>query len=57
MQKLAQETSLDSDLRKKFQELKTNRELVDCRVSAQKLLSLLQKDMFKSGDHVDFYDK
>ncbi|KAM7078233.1 sepiapterin reductase [Molossus nigricans] len=57
MQQLARETSLDSDLRKRLQELKTKGELVDCRVSAQKLLNVLQKDMFKSGDHVDFYDK
>lgn len=57
MQQLARETSVDSDLRKCLQELKTKGELVDCRASAQKLLSLLQKDMFKSGDHVDFYDK
>lgn len=57
MQQLARETSMDLDLRKSLQELKTKGELVDCRTSAQKLLSLLQKDMFKSGAHVDFYDK
>nr|XP_012605665.1 sepiapterin reductase [Microcebus murinus] len=57
MQQLARETSVDPELRKRLQELKTKGELVDCRVSAQKLLSLLQKDMFKSGAHVDFYDK
>uniref|UniRef100_A0A8C9AA54 Sepiapterin reductase n=1 Tax=Prolemur simus TaxID=1328070 RepID=A0A8C9AA54_PROSS len=57
MQQLARETSVDPELRKRLQELKTKGELVDCGVSAQKLLSLLQKDMFKSGAHVDFYDK
>ena len=57
MQQSARETSMDPDLRKRLQELKTNGELVDCTVSAQKLLSLLQKDTFKSGAHVDFYDK
>ncbi|XP_058539695.1 sepiapterin reductase [Neofelis nebulosa] len=57
MQQLARETSMDPDLRKRLQELKTKGELVDCTVSAQKLLSLLQKDTFKSGAHVDFYDK
>lgn len=57
MQQLARETSVDPDLRKSLQELKTKGELVDCRASAQKLLSLLQKDVFKSGAHVDFYDK
>ncbi|KAM8786768.1 sepiapterin reductase [Rhynchonycteris naso] len=57
MQQLARETSVDPELRKRMQELKMKGELVDCKMSAQKLLSLLQKDMFKSGAHVDFYDK
>ncbi|XP_062065633.1 sepiapterin reductase [Lepus europaeus] len=57
MQQLARETSVDPDLRKRLQELKARGELVDCKESAQKLLSLLQKDTFKSGAHVDFYDK
>ncbi|XP_012501894.1 PREDICTED: sepiapterin reductase [Propithecus coquereli] len=57
MQQLARETSVDPELRKSLQELKTKGELVDCGMSAQKLLSLLQKDTFKSGAHVDFYDK
>ncbi|NP_001316010.1 sepiapterin reductase [Oryctolagus cuniculus] len=57
MQQLARETSVDPDLRKRLQELKARGELVDCKESAQKLLSLLPKDTFKSGAHVDFYDK
>lgn len=57
MQQLARETSVDPDLRKSLQELKTKGELVDCKKSAQKLLNLLQKDTFKSGAHVDFFDK
>lgn len=57
MQQLARETSMDPDMRKGLQELKAKGKLVDCKVSAQKLLSLLQKDEFKSGAHVDFYDK
>lgn len=57
MQQLARETSVDPDLRKRLQELKARGELVDCKESAQRLLSLLQKDTFKSGAHVDFYDK
>ncbi|EHB18970.1 Sepiapterin reductase, partial [Heterocephalus glaber] len=56
MQQLARETSMDPDLRRSLQELKAKGQLVDCRMSAQKLLSLLQTDMFKSGAHVDFYD-
>ncbi|XP_004691576.1 PREDICTED: sepiapterin reductase [Condylura cristata] len=57
MQHVARETSVDPELRKKLQELKTKGELVDCRMSAQKLLSLLQKDTFKSGAHIDYYDE
>lgn len=57
MQQLARETSVDPDMRKSLQEMKTKGKLVDCKISAQKLLSLLQKDTFKSGVHVDFYDK
>lgn len=57
MQQLARETSMDPDLRKSLQELKTKGELVDCKISAQKLLSLLQRDTFKSGAHIDFYEK
>ncbi|XP_032033251.2 sepiapterin reductase [Hylobates moloch] len=57
MQQLARETSIDPDMRKGLQELKAKGKLVDCKVSAQKLLNLLQKDEFESGAHVDFYDK
>ncbi|MBZ3887948.1 Sepiapterin reductase [Sciurus carolinensis] len=56
MQLLARETSVDPDLRKRLQDMKTNGELVDCGVSAQKLLDLLQRDTFESGAHVDFYN-
>ncbi|XP_010828072.1 sepiapterin reductase [Bos indicus] len=57
MQQLARETSVDPDLRKSLQELKRKGELVDCKISAQKLLSLLQNDKFESGAHIDFYDE
>lgn len=56
MQQLARETSMDPELRSRLQKLKSDRELVDCGTSAQKLLGLLQKDTFQSGAHVDFYD-
>ncbi|XP_076990671.1 sepiapterin reductase [Tamandua tetradactyla] len=56
MQQLARETSVDPDLRERLQALKRKGELVDCRTSAQKLLSLLLKDTFESGAHVDFYN-
>ncbi|KAM5227454.1 sepiapterin reductase [Ctenodactylus gundi] len=57
MQQSARENSLDPDMRKNLQELKAKGQLVNCEVSAQKLLSLLQMDVFKSGAHVDFYNK
>nr|KAF6329346.1 sepiapterin reductase [Pipistrellus kuhlii] len=57
MQQSARENSLDPELRKRLQDLKTKGELVDCRMSAQKLLDVIQKDTFTSGAHVDFYDK
>lgn len=57
MQQEARETSVDPELRKNLQELKTQGRLVDCKVSAQKLLDLLQKDQFTSGAHIDFYDE
>ncbi|KAM5250137.1 sepiapterin reductase [Hipposideros larvatus] len=57
MQQVARETSYDPNLRKMLQDLKTKGELLDCKTSAQKLLNLLQTDMFKSGAHLDFYEK
>lgn len=57
MQQLARETSVDPELRKNLQELKLKGKLVDCKMSAQKLLDLLQKDKFASGAHIDFYDE
>lgn len=56
MQQLARETSVDPELRSSLQKLKSEGKLVDCGASAQKLLSLLQKDTFQSGAHMDFYD-
>nr|XP_034367965.1 sepiapterin reductase-like [Arvicanthis niloticus] len=55
-QQLARETSVDPELRSSLQKLKSEGKLVDCGASAQKLLSLLQKDTFQSGAHMDFYD-
>ncbi|KAL1768256.1 hypothetical protein HispidOSU_027752 [Sigmodon hispidus] len=56
MQQLAREASSDPELRDRLQKLKMKGELVDCGTSAQKLLSLLQRDTFQSGAHIDFYD-
>ncbi|XP_042326589.1 sepiapterin reductase [Sceloporus undulatus] len=56
MQKEARAKSGDLELRQKFVDMKERGELLDCDVSAQKLLDLLVADTFESGAHIDFYD-
>ncbi|RMC22630.1 hypothetical protein DUI87_00365 [Hirundo rustica rustica] len=56
MQLLARSRTADPGLRQQFQRLKEKGQLIECSVSAQKLLRLLQDDSFPSGAHVDFYD-
>ena len=57
MQQLARVTSKDGELRNRLQELKLSGEQVDCGISAYKLLTLLPKDTFQPGAHIDFYDR
>ncbi|XP_070612890.1 sepiapterin reductase [Erythrolamprus reginae] len=56
MQEEARTLSADVELRQTFLHLKESHQLVDCDVSAQKLLDLLVANTFESGAHVDFYD-
>lgn len=49
-------TSVDSDLRLHFQNMKNSGTVLDCKVSAEKCVSLLLDDTFQSGAHIDFYD-
>ncbi|KFW04603.1 Sepiapterin reductase, partial [Fulmarus glacialis] len=56
MQLLARTKTGDPEMRQYFQSLQESGQLIDCTVSAQKLVNLLEKDTFCSGAHVDFYD-
>ncbi|XP_068799949.1 sepiapterin reductase [Struthio camelus] len=56
MQLLARTKTGDPEMRQYFQGLQQSGQLIDCAVSAQKLVKLLEEDTFCSGAHVDFYD-
>ncbi|XP_050177036.1 sepiapterin reductase [Myiozetetes cayanensis] len=56
MQLLARTETGDPEMRRYFQSLQESSKLIDCTVSAQKLVKLLEEDTFQSGAHVDFYD-
>ncbi|NWH69376.1 SPRE reductase, partial [Piaya cayana] len=56
MQLLARTKTGDAEMRRFFQNLQESGQLIDCAVSAQKLVKLLEEDTFRSGAHVDFYD-
>uniref|UniRef100_A0A5F8GMM8 Sepiapterin reductase n=1 Tax=Monodelphis domestica TaxID=13616 RepID=A0A5F8GMM8_MONDO len=56
MQREAREKTRNLEVRQQMSKLKDTQSLVDCDISAQKLLRLLERDVFKSGDHIDFFD-
>lgn len=43
-------------LREQFREMKAKNMLIKPQESAQKLISLVEKDEFESGVHLDYYD-
>ncbi|XP_069488402.1 sepiapterin reductase [Ambystoma mexicanum] len=48
--------SVDPEVRHHFQNMKDSGTVLDCKVSAEKLVNLLLVDSFQSGAHIDFYD-
>lgn len=56
MQEEARTLSADPELRQTFLRLQESGQLIECDVSAERLLDLLAADTFESGAHVDFYD-
>ncbi|KAG7157766.1 sepiapterin reductase-like [Homarus americanus] len=56
MQELARSETADDEMRLMFASLKEEGKLLACSVSVNKLLEVLKKRQFKSGDHVDYYD-
>ncbi|XP_045138997.1 sepiapterin reductase-like [Portunus trituberculatus] len=46
----------DEELRKLMSSMKEEGKLVPCDASAKKLLQIIQKDEFKSGEHIDFFE-
>jgi len=54
---LLQDQRTDQVVRTMFEDLKRNGSLLKPSDSASKLVALLRKRNFKSGDHVDFYDE
>ncbi|KAK3860187.1 hypothetical protein Pcinc_033746 [Petrolisthes cinctipes] len=56
MQVVARSLTEDEEVKSAFQSMKTDGKLLNCSQSVVKLLDVLQKDEYKSGDHVDYYD-
>ncbi|XP_045169052.2 sepiapterin reductase-like [Mercenaria mercenaria] len=55
MQALCRECA-DPTLRQTFNDMHKNGSLLKCKESAAKLITLLEKNTFVSGQHIDYYD-
>ncbi|KAM4706859.1 sepiapterin reductase [Discoglossus pictus] len=56
MQTQVRNETADPKLRNVFIDMKNSGKLVDCQVSAKKMLDILQADTYNSGEHIDFFD-
>ncbi|MEE6512973.1 hypothetical protein FKM82_020376 [Ascaphus truei] len=56
MHELGRKETADPELRLNLIDMKNNGKLIDCQVSAKKMVDILQADHYKSGAHIDFYD-
>ncbi|KAK4297628.1 hypothetical protein Pmani_029970 [Petrolisthes manimaculis] len=56
MQVVARNLTEDEEVKSAFQSMKNENKLLTCSQSVVKLLDVLVKDEYKSGDHVDYYD-
>lgn len=58
MQKeIREKPTVNKGVQEYFKELKTNNQLVNTKKSANKLIRIIIQNKYKSGDHIDFYDK
>ncbi|KAH9518375.1 hypothetical protein Btru_016572 [Bulinus truncatus] len=57
MTNIACENTKDVELRNWFEEQMRKNALVECESSAQKLVSILQKNTFDNGAHIDYFDE
>jgi sepiapterin reductase len=56
MQTSIREHCKDEGIKEYYKSLKEKNTLVDPNVSARKLMTLISKNEFSSGAHIDFYD-
>ncbi|CAH1790025.1 unnamed protein product [Owenia fusiformis] len=56
MQVVARTDSADPDVKNMFIKMHAEKQLVEPSSSVERLIKILEKDAFKNGQHVDFYD-
>lgn len=53
---LLDDVSTNTNIRNAFEDMKSKKSLLTAEQSAQKLIIILDKNDFKSGDHIDYFD-